>query len=124
MHNLEQKTARIDTLCREARILPVITIDREADILPMADALAAGGLTALEITLRTAHGLTAIRRLSEERPHLHIGAGTVLTPSQVEAVGLVTEEPVDFDDRAARPRLAASMFPSQSCFFRASWRPA
>ncbi len=38
MHNLEQKTARIDTLCREARILPVITIDREADILPMADA--------------------------------------------------------------------------------------
>ncbi len=45
MHNLEQKTARIDTLCREARILPVITIDREADILPMADALAAGGLT-------------------------------------------------------------------------------
>lgn len=47
MHNLEQKTARIDTLCREARILPVITIDREADILPMADALAAGGLTAL-----------------------------------------------------------------------------
>ena len=49
MHNLEQKTARIDTLCREARILPVITIDREADILPMADALAAGGLTALEI---------------------------------------------------------------------------
>ncbi len=65
MHNLEQKTARIDTLCREARILPVITIDREADILPMADALAAGGLTALEITLRTTHGLTAIRRLSE-----------------------------------------------------------
>ena len=59
MHNLEQKTARIDTLCREARILPVITIDREADILPIADALAAGGLTALEITLRTAHGLTA-----------------------------------------------------------------
>ena len=80
MHNLEQKTARIDTLCREARILPVITIDREADILPMADALAAGGLTALEITLRTAHGLTAIRRLSEERPHLRIGAGTVLDP--------------------------------------------
>ncbi|MBH9356191.1 bifunctional 4-hydroxy-2-oxoglutarate aldolase/2-dehydro-3-deoxy-phosphogluconate aldolase [Pseudomonas aeruginosa] len=85
MHNLEQKTARIDTLCREARILPVITIDREADILPMADALAAGGLTALEITLRTAHGLTAIRRLSEERPHLRIGAGTVLDPQTFAA---------------------------------------
>ncbi|MBT9116937.1 bifunctional 4-hydroxy-2-oxoglutarate aldolase/2-dehydro-3-deoxy-phosphogluconate aldolase [Pseudomonas aeruginosa] len=66
MHNLEQKTARIDTLCREARILPVITIDREADILPMADALAAGGLTALEITLR-------------------IGAGTVLDPQTFAA---------------------------------------
>ncbi|MCW5462779.1 keto-deoxy-phosphogluconate aldolase, partial [Pseudomonas aeruginosa] len=85
MHDLEQKTARIDTLCREARILPVITIDREADILPMADALAAGGLTALEITLRTAHGLTAIRRLSEERPHLRIGAGTVLDPQTFAA---------------------------------------
>lgn len=85
MHNLEQKTARIDTLCREARILPVITIDREADILPMADALAAGGLTALEITLRTTHGLTAIRRLSEERPHLRIGAGTVLDPQTFAA---------------------------------------
>ncbi|VFT16092.1 6-phosphogluconolactonase [Pseudomonas aeruginosa] len=87
MHDLEQKTARIDTLCREARILPVITIDREADILPMADALAAGGLTALEITLRTAHGLTAIRRLSEERPHLRIGAGTVLRPADLRRRG-------------------------------------
>ncbi|WP_296216509.1 bifunctional 4-hydroxy-2-oxoglutarate aldolase/2-dehydro-3-deoxy-phosphogluconate aldolase [Pseudomonas sp. UBA2684] len=81
-HNTQQrmaeKIAEIDRLCARARIMPVITIAREADILPLADALAAGGLTVLEITLRSEHGLTAIRRLREERPQLCVGAGTVL----------------------------------------------
>jgi len=72
------KIAQIDSLCARARIMPVITIAREADILPLADALAAGGLSVLEITLRSAHGLTAIRLLREQRPDLCVGAGTVL----------------------------------------------
>ncbi|MBA1274667.1 bifunctional 4-hydroxy-2-oxoglutarate aldolase/2-dehydro-3-deoxy-phosphogluconate aldolase [Stutzerimonas azotifigens] len=76
--NMEQKNELIERLCERARILPVITIDSEDQILPMADALAAGGLKTLEITLRSAHGLTAIRRLRNERPDLCIGAGTVL----------------------------------------------
>jgi 2-dehydro-3-deoxyphosphogluconate aldolase/(4S)-4-hydroxy-2-oxoglutarate aldolase len=76
--NMAAKIELIDNICRKARILPVITIAREEDILPMADALAAGGLCTLEITLRSAHGLTAIRQLRRERPELCVGAGTIL----------------------------------------------
>ena len=75
---MAEKVALIDALCEAARILPVITIEREQDILPLADALAAGGLTTLEVTLRSEHGLAAIRLLREQRPELCIGAGTVL----------------------------------------------
>jgi len=82
---MAEKIAQIDSFCARARILPVITIAREEDILPLADALAAGGLSVLEITLRSAHGLTAIRRLREERPQLCVGAGTVLDRQMLAA---------------------------------------
>ena len=87
---MAEKTARIDEICGRARILPVITIAREEDILPLADALAAGGIKTLEVTLRSEHGLKAIRLLREQRPELCIGAGTVLdraTFAAVEAAG-------------------------------------
>ena len=87
---MQLKNDLIEQLCVNARILPVVTIGSEEQILPLADALAAGGLRTLEITLRSAHGLTAIRRLREERPELCIGAGTVLDRrmmDQVEAAG-------------------------------------
>ncbi len=83
---MAEKIESIDALCARARIMPVITIAREEDILPLADALDAGGLQVLEITLRSPHGLTAIRRLREERPHLCVGAGTVLDRHMLEAV--------------------------------------
>lgn len=88
--SLDSHIQRIDALAERARILPVITIDREQDILPMADALAAGGITVLEVTLRTPLGLTAIRTLAEQRPELCVGAGTVLDPQtfrQAEEAG-------------------------------------
>lgn len=87
---MDQKNALIEQICVEARILPVITIGSEEQILPLADALSAGGLRTLEITLRSRHGLTAIRRLRQERPDLCIGAGTVLDRrmmDEVEAAG-------------------------------------
>lgn len=84
--SMADKIAQIDRICGEARILPVITIAREEDILPLADALAAGGLKTLEITLRSEHGLKAIRMLREQRPELCIGAGTVLDRSMLKAV--------------------------------------
>ena len=83
---MAEKIDSIDALCARARIMPVITIAREEDILPMADALDAGGLQVLEITLRSPHGLTAIRRLREERPHMCVGAGTVLDRHMLGAV--------------------------------------
>ncbi|HEX5843685.1 MAG TPA: bifunctional 4-hydroxy-2-oxoglutarate aldolase/2-dehydro-3-deoxy-phosphogluconate aldolase [Pseudomonas sp.] len=82
---MAEKIAQIDSICARARIMPVITIAREADILPLADALAAGGLRVLEITLRSAHGLTAIRLLREQRPELCVGAGTVLDRQMLDA---------------------------------------
>ncbi|WP_421684628.1 bifunctional 4-hydroxy-2-oxoglutarate aldolase/2-dehydro-3-deoxy-phosphogluconate aldolase [Stutzerimonas urumqiensis] len=81
---MQDKNELIERLCERARILPVITIDSEAQILPLADALAAGGLSSLEITLRSEHGLTAIRRLRQERPDLCIGAGTVLDRAMMD----------------------------------------
>jgi 2-dehydro-3-deoxyphosphogluconate aldolase/(4S)-4-hydroxy-2-oxoglutarate aldolase len=83
---MAEKIARIDAICGQARILPVITIAREADILPLADALAAGGIRTLEVTLRSAHGLKAIKLLREQRPQLCVGAGTVLDRAQFDAV--------------------------------------
>ncbi|CAK9891034.1 2-dehydro-3-deoxy-phosphogluconate aldolase [Pseudomonas fluorescens] len=83
---MADKIARIDQICTQARILPVITIAREEDILPLADALAAGGIKTLEVTLRSSHGLKAIQVLREQRPELCIGAGTVLDRNMFAAV--------------------------------------
>ncbi len=83
--SMADKVALIDSLCAKARILPVITIAREQDVLPLADALAAGGLTALEVTLRSQFGLKAIQILREQRPELVTGAGTVLDPQMLVA---------------------------------------
>lgn len=81
---MEDKTALIDSLCQRARILPVITIRRAEQILPLADALAAGGLQVLEITLRSDLGLDAIRLLRQQRPQLCVGVGTVLDRRMLE----------------------------------------
>lgn len=88
--SMAAKALLIDQLCAAARILPVITIEREEHILPLADALSAGGLTTLEVTLRSDLGLSAIRLLREQRPQLCVGAGTILdgaTLAQAEAAG-------------------------------------
>lgn len=84
--SMADKAARIDAICEKARILPVITIAREEDILPLADALAAGGIRTLEVTLRSQHGLKAIQVLREQRPELCVGAGTVLDRGMFAAV--------------------------------------
>lgn len=85
LNSMANKVIQIDELCAKAKILPVITIAREQDVLPLADALAAGGMTALEITLRSAFGLGAIRILREQRPELCVGAGTILDRHQLAA---------------------------------------
>jgi 2-dehydro-3-deoxyphosphogluconate aldolase/(4S)-4-hydroxy-2-oxoglutarate aldolase len=66
------------------RVVPVIAIDDLAAAVPLADALLEGGLPIAEITFRTAAAADVIQRLSEERPELCVGAGTVLTEENVE----------------------------------------
>ncbi|WP_304640624.1 bifunctional 4-hydroxy-2-oxoglutarate aldolase/2-dehydro-3-deoxy-phosphogluconate aldolase [Pseudomonas sp.] len=82
--NLAEHTKTLDGIFSRNRILPVISIRRAEDVLPLADALAAGGITTLEITLRTSLGLAAIARLRQERPELCIGVGTVLEGRQFQ----------------------------------------
>ncbi|MFF7184336.1 bifunctional 4-hydroxy-2-oxoglutarate aldolase/2-dehydro-3-deoxy-phosphogluconate aldolase [Streptomyces sp. NPDC008222] len=66
-----------------APVLPVVVVTDAADAVPLARALAAGGLPAIEVTLRTPAALEAIRAASAEVPDAVVGAGTVLTPGQV-----------------------------------------
>lgn len=69
-------------------ILPVIALDDAAQAVPLAKALAAGGIPAAEVTFRTAAGEEAIRRIAQDVPEVLVGAGTVLTTEQVDrAVG-------------------------------------
>ena len=65
-------------------IIPVVVIENEEDAVPLAKALAEGGLPAAEITFRTAAAEGAIRRISEACPDMTVGAGTVLTCEQAD----------------------------------------
>lgn len=76
-----QETAR--TLLRAAGVLPILTVDSEAQALAIAEALARGGLTTIEITLRSPVALAAIAAVKRAHPQLHVGAGTVLTLTQL-----------------------------------------
>ncbi len=71
--------------CKSARVIPVLTITDAKHAVPLAHALFAGGLTVLEITLRTAAALEAIRLIAEHGPDADVGAGTVLTAAQADA---------------------------------------
>ena len=67
-------------------IIPVIEIDDISQSIDLAHALIAGGINVLEITLRTDAALDAISLLAKEVPEAHIGAGTVLNPSDLTKV--------------------------------------
>ena len=66
-------------------MVPVLTIDRLDDAVALGRALIDGGLTALEITLRTPVALKAIEVMARELPHAMIGAGTILTPGHARS---------------------------------------
>ena len=65
-------------------VLPVVVLERREDAVPVARALVAGGLPAIELTLRTPAALDAIRAISAEVPEILVGAGTVVTPGQAK----------------------------------------
>jgi 2-dehydro-3-deoxyphosphogluconate aldolase / (4S)-4-hydroxy-2-oxoglutarate aldolase len=63
-------------------VIPVVVIDDVADAVPLARALARGGIRVMEITLRTEAGLGALERVAAEVPETTVGAGTVTTPEE------------------------------------------
>ena len=78
----QQSAANLE-LCRLAPVIPVIVIEDAAHALPLAEALVAGGLPVLEVTLRTPAALEAIALMAEV-PGAHVGAGTVLSAQDAE----------------------------------------
>lgn len=79
------KTAQLAAILARAPVLPVVTLDSAEDAVPVARALVAGGIGAIEITLRTAAGLEAVRAIAADVPGLVVGAGTVVDVQHVDA---------------------------------------
>lgn len=79
-----QKTDELLKIMQGQPVIPVLKIDRLADAVPLARALARGGLPAVEITLRTPVALDAIRAVAADVPEAVVGAGTILNPEQFE----------------------------------------
>ncbi|WP_375256872.1 bifunctional 4-hydroxy-2-oxoglutarate aldolase/2-dehydro-3-deoxy-phosphogluconate aldolase [Citreimonas sp.] len=73
-----------EKLCRMAPVIPVLVIDDVSHALPLARALVEGGLPVLEVTLRTPAALAAIAEMATVEGGI-VGAGTLLTPKDVEA---------------------------------------
>ncbi|MEV7136389.1 bifunctional 4-hydroxy-2-oxoglutarate aldolase/2-dehydro-3-deoxy-phosphogluconate aldolase [Arthrobacter sp. NPDC093128] len=73
------------SLLRVSPVIPVVTIDDPRRAVPVARALAEGGVGIIELTLRTENALTSLKRIADEVPDIIVGAGTVLTPAQADA---------------------------------------
>ncbi|KAF3998229.1 bifunctional 4-hydroxy-2-oxoglutarate aldolase/2-dehydro-3-deoxy-phosphogluconate aldolase [Glaciimonas immobilis] len=71
-------------IMRTSAVIPVIAIDDIAHAVPLAQALVAGGIRVLEVTLRTVHGLAAIRAMAEV-PGAIVGVGTLTKPEEFAA---------------------------------------
>ncbi len=79
-----ESTRRAFEICRLAPVIPVLVIETLAYAAPLARALVAGGLPALEVTLRTPVALEVIRSMADVEGGV-VGAGTLLTPADVKA---------------------------------------
>ena len=77
---------RFHDILSRARVLPVLKITQVKNAVPLARALAAGGLDVLEVTLRTEAAIDAIRRIATEVPEVTVGAGTVTRARELDAV--------------------------------------
>jgi 2-dehydro-3-deoxyphosphogluconate aldolase/(4S)-4-hydroxy-2-oxoglutarate aldolase len=65
-------------------VMPVVVVDSAVDAVSVAKALVAGGLPAIELTLRTTAALDAIRAIVDEVPGILVGAGTIVKPGQAK----------------------------------------
>lgn len=76
--NGSDKSARLRQLIGETPVIPVLQITDVRHALPLAEALASGGLSVIEVTLRTEAALAAITAIARDLPEVRLGAGTVL----------------------------------------------
>ncbi len=76
---MERRQTELDAILKVGPVVAVVTIDSADDAVPMARALLAGGVRAIEITLRTRAAIDAIRAVAENVPDALPGAGTVLS---------------------------------------------
>ena len=112
----------IADLCAHAPVIPVLTIENAADARPLAEALVAGGLPVLEVTLRSDAALDAIAAMAEV-PGAIVGAGTLLRaqdPAAAQAAGArfgvspgATEALLTACTRTALPLLPGAATPSE-----------
>ena len=86
MFDTARHSQLVDEVFALAPVIPVLAIDRIEDALPLCRALVDNGLPVLEITLRTACALDAIALVARELPHACVGAGTVLSSTDLANV--------------------------------------
>lgn len=84
-HSIEHKQQQLATTMQLAPVIPVVIIDDARLAVPMARALVAGGIPAIEITLRTPAALDAIRAVANEVEGAIVGVGTVLNGNDLDA---------------------------------------
>lgn len=82
---METKQQQVETTLRLAPVIPVVIIEDARAAVPMARALVAGGIPAIEVTLRTPAALDAIRAIAAEVEGAVIGVGTVLSAKDLDA---------------------------------------
>ena len=80
----QEASRRTRELCGLAPVIPVLVVEDAGKARPLAEALVAGGLPVLEVTLRTPAALEAIRAMAEV-PGGHVGAGTLISAEDVRA---------------------------------------
>ena len=86
MFDTARHSQLVDEVFALAPVIPVLAIDRIEDALPLCRALVDNGLPVLEITLRTTCALDAIALVARELPHACVGAGTVLSATDLAKV--------------------------------------
>ena len=71
---------------KEARVIPILTLEKSEYALPAVEAIASAGIKAVEITLRTESALKSLKVVREKFPNMLLSAGTVLTVEQLKSV--------------------------------------
>jgi 2-dehydro-3-deoxyphosphogluconate aldolase / (4S)-4-hydroxy-2-oxoglutarate aldolase len=77
--------AEANSILTVSPVIPVVTIDDPRHAVPLARALADGGIGIIELTLRTESALKSLRLIADEVPDILVGAGTILSPAQADA---------------------------------------